>query len=101
MPSSPAAKKLFIGFGLVLAALAVVGLVGGGIGSAVLGRSPFISQPEIHLPPQPVFPGASRDKHLGLTLIYSTDPEVVPGEEVPGQGAEGTAEGAPSGGSDR
>jgi len=66
VPSSPAAKKLLLVFGLVLAVLALGGVVGGAIGSAALGRSPLISQPEIHLPPQPIFPGASRDKHLGL-----------------------------------
>jgi len=73
VPSSPAAKKLLLVFGLVLAVLALVGLVGGGIGSAALGRSPLISQPEIHLPPQPVFPGYSRDRHLGLAPTYGLD----------------------------
>ena len=84
MPSSPAAKKkLFLAFGLVLAVLALVGLVRGGIGSAALGNSPLISQPEIHLPPQPVFPGASRDKHLGFTAPAGTgDAPASTGEEA-------------------
>ena len=67
MPSSPAAKKLLLGVVVVLALSALVGLAGGGIGSAVLGRPPILTQPEIHLPPQPVFPASSRNKHLGLT----------------------------------
>ena len=81
MPSSPATKKLFLGFGLLLVILALVGLVGGGIGSAVLGRSPILTQPEIHLPPQPIFPASSRNKHLGLTP--SSGQEQVQGGEAP------------------
>ena len=90
MPSSPAAKKLFLGFGLVLAVLALVGLVGGGIGSAALGNPPLIPQPEIHLPPQPVFPGASRDKHLGL--IPTGGEEQIPGGEAAGHVSGGTGD---------
>ncbi len=93
MPSSPAAKKLLLVFGLLIVVLALVGLVGGGIGAAALGNSPLISRPEIHLPPQPVFPGASRDKHLGLTLAGGH--EQVQGESS-GPSAGGTGD-APSG----
>ena len=67
MPSSPAAKKLLLVFGLVLAVLALMGVVWGGIGAAALGGSPLISRPEIHLPPQPVFPASVRNECLGLT----------------------------------
>ncbi len=88
MPSSPAAKKLLLGFGLVLAVLALVGLVGGGIGAAALGNSPLISRPEIHLPPQPVFPGASRDRHLGLTPSEGS----AQGGETAGHVSGGTGE---------
>ena len=72
MPSSPAAKKLLLVFGLFIVVLAVVGLVGGGIGAAARGPEvdPLISRPEIHLPPQPVFPSSSRDRHLGLAPTY-------------------------------
>ena len=94
MPSSPAAKKLLLVFGLVLAVLALVGLVVGGIGSAALGNSPLISRPEIHLPPQPVFPGASRDKHLGLTP--SEAQHQVQGGESPDHASSGTGN-APAG----
>lgn len=94
MPSSPAAKKLLLVFGLVLAVLALVGLVMGGIGSAMMGRPPLISQPEIHLPPQPVFPSASRDKHLGLTP--SGEQHQVQGGESTGPSSGGTGD-APAG----
>ena len=67
MLASPAAKRLLLVVGLVLAVLLVVGLVRGAIGSAVLNSDSLVPQPEIHLPPQPVFPAATRDKHLGLT----------------------------------
>ena len=67
MPTNSAVKKLLFGTVVLLGLLAIVGIVGGAIGSSVLGRAPLISQPEIHLPPQPVFPSSSRDRHLGLT----------------------------------
>ena len=91
MPSSPAAKRLLMVFGLVLAVLALVGVAGGGIGSAALGRSPFIPQPEIHLPPQPVFPASSRDKHLGFTPSAGHD-KVPSGTGDAPAGASGEAE---------
>lgn len=60
-------KKLLLIVGLVMVALLIVGLVRGAIGSAILGSEPLIPRPEIHLPPQPVFPASSRELHLGLT----------------------------------
>ena len=104
MPTNPAVKKLLFGTVVLLGLLAVVGIVGGAIGSSVLGRAPFISQPEIHLPPQPVFPSASRNKHLGLTKNqgvheisskpdseHSVDPHAKPKEDV-GSHADDTSE---------
>ena len=99
MPSSPAAKKLLLVFGLVLVVLAVVGLVGGGIGAAARGgKSPLISRPEIHLPPQPVLPASVRNECLGLTggkgnACDFGDEEH--GEESPGEGTTGEVHGAP------
>ena len=66
MPTNSAVKKLLFGTVVLLGLLAIVGIVTGAIGSSVLDRAPLISQPEIHLPPQPIFPSASRDRHLGL-----------------------------------
>jgi len=104
VPTNPAVKKLLFGTVVLLGLLAVVGIVGGAIGSSVLGRAPFISQPEIHLPPQPVFPSASRNKHLGLTenesgheisskpdSEHSVGPHAKPDEDV-GSHADDTSE---------
>lgn len=91
MPSSPAANKLLLVFGLLLAVLALVGLVVGGIGSAALGNSPLIPRPEIHLPPQPVFPGASRDKHLGLTSSVGQHSDQGRESSEPSSGGAGDA----------
>ena len=66
MLANPAAKRLLIVVGLVLTVLLVIGLVRGAIGSAIFGAESFVPQPEIHLPPQPVFPASSREKHLGF-----------------------------------
>ena len=68
MPSGAVAKRLVLASGLALAVLLIVGFVVGAIGSAMFGReAPFVSKPEIHLPPQPIFPASVRDQQLGLT----------------------------------
>ena len=68
MPSGVLAKRLLLATGLGLLVLLVVGFVLGAIGSAMFGSGDgYISKPEIHLPPQPVFPASTRDEHLGLT----------------------------------
>lgn len=67
MLAGVAAKRLLLVVGVVLVALLVVGLVRGAIGSAILKSETLIPRPEIHLPPQPVFPASSRELHLGLT----------------------------------
>jgi F-type H+-transporting ATPase subunit a len=95
VPTNSAVKKLLFGTVVLLGLLAIVGIVGGAIGSSVLDRTPFLSQPEIHLPPQPVFPSASRNKHLGLTenmvghevrskpeSKYGVDPQAKPDADV-------------------
>jgi len=52
----------------------------GVIGQKILtGGDGYVSKPEIHLPPQPVFPAAVRDERLGLTST----------EEAGGKHAEG------------
>lgn len=61
-------KRIFILFGVGMAALLIAGFVVGAIGSRMFGGAeaqPFVKQPEIHLPPQPVFPAAVRDAALG------------------------------------
>ena len=90
MLANPAAKRLLLAVGLVLAVLLVVGLVRGAIGSAIFGAESFVPQPEIHLPPQPVFPAASREKHLGLA--YDNGKEAADGHAPDPHAAEGEDE---------
>ena len=98
MLSSPAAKRLLLAVGVLLVALLLVGLVSGAVGSAILQKESFVPQPEIHLPPQPVFPASSRDFHLGLT-----DPAPAGGGEATTEGdahspSESDAQGSGEGG---
>lgn len=67
MPSGALAKKLLVVSGLGLVALLLAGAAVGAIGSAILPVDSFLPKPEIHLPPQPVFPASTRNLHLGLT----------------------------------
>ena len=83
MLASAAAKRFLLIVGLVLVALLIFGLVRGAIGSAILGSGPLVPQPEIHLPPQPVFPASTRDKHLGLAYEKSDSKESAGYEPAP------------------
>ena len=68
MPSGSAARNLLVLAGLGLLALLLAGAIMGVIGQKILGLGDgYVSKPEIHLPPQPIFPASVRDKHLGLT----------------------------------
>ncbi|PKB77634.1 MAG: hypothetical protein BZY70_01845 [SAR202 cluster bacterium MP-SInd-SRR3963457-G2] len=68
MPSGSAARNLLVLAGLGLLALLLAGAVMGVIGQKILGLGDgYVSKPEIHLPPQPIFPASVRDQHLGLT----------------------------------
>ena len=68
MPSGKGAKRVLILGLLVLAALFLAGLITGGIGTAILqgeDKEPiFVSQPEVHLPPQTIFPNSARDHYI-------------------------------------
>ena len=82
MPSGALAKRLLIAAGLGLLALMVVGFVIGAIGSAMFGDGDgYVSKPEIHLPPQPLF-FADRDEHLGLTASEDHGTQAVEGEKA-------------------
>ena len=89
MPSGALAKRLLLASGIALAVLLVVGFVLGAIGSALFGReSPYLSKPEIHLPPQTIYPASTRNQQLGLNLqeeqpTQGTDhPEDAAGQEA-------------------
>ena len=78
MPSGSAGKRLLLLAGVGLLALLLAGAVMGVIGQKISGQGDgYVSKPEIHLPPQPVFPAAVRDHHLGLTTakIHVQEPQ--------------------------
>ena len=88
MPSGVLAKRSLLGVGLGLVVLLIVGLVMGAVGNSVLGgkdSEPFINTPEIHLPPQPLFPADLRDECLGL----------VPGRVCAGEAKEAEHDATP------
>ena len=75
MPSGALAKKLLMVSGLGLVVLLLVGTAVGAVGSAILPVDSFLSKPEIHLPPQPIFPASIRNQQLGLTAEDGHDGE--------------------------
>ena len=68
MPTGPVAKKLLLLAGAGILVLMLFGLVVGAVGTAVRDKDaePFLPQPAIHLPPQPVFPDSKRNAFLGI-----------------------------------
>ena len=83
-------KRAFMLFGIGMAVLLIVGFVVGAIGSRMFGLDgPFLSQPEIHLPPQPVFPATARDTALG----YGHSEEKAEGHGESASKAESSGEG--------
>ena len=73
MPTGALAKKLLLFTGVGLVVLLLVGFIFGAVGSAMLGTDQFLDKPEIHLPPQPIFPADVRDEHLGLLQVAGED----------------------------
>ena len=73
MPTGALAKKLLLFTGVGLVVLLLVGFIFGAVGSAMLGTDQFLDKPEIHLPPQPIFPADVRDEHLGLLQVEAED----------------------------
>ncbi len=66
--SASATRSLLLLAAVGLIVLLIVGLIIGVIGQKILTQGDgFIEKPEIHLAPQPIFPAALRDQHLGLT----------------------------------
>jgi F-type H+-transporting ATPase subunit a len=83
VPSGTTAKRLLIGAGVGLLVLMVVGLVLGAVGTAVRDEDgePYLKQPNIHLPPQPVFPASARAEFLGFEEEDASEGEAGPVEE--------------------
>jgi len=73
VPTGALAKKLLLFTGVGLVVLLLVGFIFGAVGSAMLGTDQFLDKPEIHLPPQPIFPSDVRDEHLGLLQVDGED----------------------------
>ena len=93
MPAGAMAKRLLILSGVVLVVLAIFGFIIGAIGSKMFGgeeSTPFLSQPEIHLPPQPVFPASVR---IASTAGSIGDADPAGGHENAGAGAHGEESG--------
>jgi len=62
-------KRVLLLLGIVSAVLLIVGFVVGAVGSRMFGlERPFVSQPGIHLPPDPVFPAAVRESVVGYRV---------------------------------
>ena len=75
MPTGALAKKMLLFTGVGLVVLLLVGFIFGAVGSAMLGTDQFLDKPEIHLPPQPIFPADVRDEHLGLLDVDGEEGE--------------------------
>jgi len=73
VPTGALAKKLLLFTGVGLVVLLLVGFIFGAVGSAMFGTDQFLDKPEIHLPPQPIFPADVRDEHLGLLQVEGED----------------------------
>ena len=73
MPTGALAKKLLLFTGVGLVVLLLVGFIFGAVGSAMLGTDQFLDKPEIHLPPQPIFPADVRDEHRVLLQVDGED----------------------------
>ncbi len=69
-------KRILLLIGLISAVLLIVGFVVGAVGSRMFGiGDPFLSQPGIHLAPDPVFPAHVRESAIGYRVAEkSADP---------------------------
>ena len=62
-------KRVLLLIGAASAVLLIVGFVIGAVGSKMFGlEKPFVSQPGIHLPPDPVFPASVRQDVVGYRV---------------------------------
>ena len=62
-------KRILLLIGIASAVLLIVGFVVGAVGSRMFGiGDPFLSQPGIHLPPDPIFPASVRNSAVGYRV---------------------------------
>ena len=62
-------KRVLLLVGIVSVVLLIVGFVIGAVGSQMFGiGDPFVKQPGIHLPPDPVFPASVRQSVVGYRV---------------------------------
>ena len=67
-------KRVLLLIGGASAVLLIVGFVIGAVGSQMFGLGdPFVKQPGIHLPPDPVFPAAVRENVVGYRVADKSD----------------------------
>lgn len=67
-------KRVLLLIGVASAVLLIVGFVVGAVGSRIFGlERPFVSQPGIHLRPDPVFPASVREKEIGYRVDETKD----------------------------
>ena len=89
MSSGTGARRFLLLGGFALLALFIAGLITGAIGTAILrgdDADPILSEPQVHLPPQPIFPPSSRSDHVFAPV--EADGDHVASEEA-GQGEKG------------
>ncbi len=86
-------KRVLLLLGIVSAVLLIVGFVVGAVGSRMFGlERPFVSQPGIHLPPDPVFPASVRESVVGYRVADKKTEDK--GEKTTDHGAAEGKEGA-------
>ena len=82
-------KRVLLLIGIVSAVLLIVGFVVGAVGSRMFGlEKPFVSQPGIHLPPDPVFPAAVRESVVGYRVADKKTDDHGESKDDHGEGEE-------------
>ena len=82
-------KRVLLLIGIVSAVLLIVGFVVGAVGSRMFGlERPFVSQPGIHLPPDPVFPAAVRESVVGYRVADKKSEDHGESKDDHGKGEE-------------
>ncbi|MXZ92793.1 MAG: F0F1 ATP synthase subunit A [Chloroflexi bacterium] len=75
-------KRVLLLLGVISAVLLIVGFVVGAVGSRMFGiGDSFLSQPGIHLPPDPVFPASVREDAVGYRVAEKKTEDKAHGEK--------------------